>query len=233
MNSALITQQNKAPNKKIFLVAEMLVLFLLVPIVIAVNPKIWLNFVVALSAIFYIVWVAKKEWGHANKASIMALIGKSLQPNKLHSKHLIRIAIMWSIFAAACALYLAQTQPENLFYVFIKQPGLWLIIVFVYGILSVLPQEFIYRVFFFKRYGSFNLPFPITIMLNALFFSLAHLMFNNNLVLVLTFAGGLLFSYTYIKTQSYWLVCMEHALYGLWLFTVGMGSMLAFPGMAA
>ncbi|MAK35391.1 MAG: CPBP family intramembrane metalloprotease, partial [Flavobacteriaceae bacterium] len=27
------------------------------------------------------------------------------------------------------------------------------------------------------------------------------------------------------------LVTIEHALYGNWLFTVGMGQMLAFPGM--
>jgi hypothetical protein len=27
------------------------------------------------------------------------------------------------------------------------------------------------------------------------------------------------------------LVSIEHAIYGNWLFTVGMGQMLAFPGM--
>jgi membrane protease YdiL (CAAX protease family) len=68
---------------------------------------------------------------------------------------------------------------------------------------------------------------------NAIVFSLAHIFFKNTLVLVLTFIGGLLFAYTFVKTKSTTLVSIEHALYGNWLFTVGMGEMLAFPGQEA
>jgi len=48
---------------------------------------------------------------------------------------------------------------------------------------------------------------------------------------MLTFIGGVLFAYTYQKTKSTALVAIEHAVYGNWLFTVGMGEMLAFPGV--
>jgi membrane protease YdiL (CAAX protease family) len=58
---------------------------------------------------------------------------------------------------------------------------------------------------------------------------LAHLFFKNTLVIVLTFLGGILFAITYHKTNSTLLVSIEHAIYGCWLFTVGMGSMLGFP----
>jgi hypothetical protein len=53
--------------------------------------------------------------------------------------------------------------------------------------------------------------------------------FKNTLVLFLTFLGGVLFALTYNKTRSTLLVSIEHAIYGSWLFTVGMGNMLGFP----
>jgi membrane protease YdiL (CAAX protease family) len=64
---------------------------------------------------------------------------------------------------------------------------------------------------------------------NATLFSLAHLFFRNALVMFITFLGGLLFALTYKKTKSTLLVTIEHAIYGCWLFTVGMGEMLGFP----
>jgi membrane protease YdiL (CAAX protease family) len=69
------------------------------------------------------------------------------------------------------------------------------------------------------------------VFINGVLFSLAHLFFRNTLVSVLTFLGGLLFALTFLKYKSTLLVSIEHALYGNWLFTVGMGQMLAFPGM--
>jgi membrane protease YdiL (CAAX protease family) len=68
-------------------------------------------------------------------------------------------------------------------------------------------------------------------IINAVLFSLAHIFFKNTLVLILTFIGGFLFIHTYSKTKSTTLVSIEHALYGNWLFTIGMGLILAFPGM--
>jgi len=69
------------------------------------------------------------------------------------------------------------------------------------------------------------------LFINAILFSLAHLFLRSVLVQLLTFVGGILFAYTYQKTKSNTLVSIEHAIYGNWLFTVGMGEMLAFPGV--
>ncbi len=65
--------------------------------------------------------------------------------------------------------------------------------------------------------------------INAIVFSLGHIFFKNTLVMILTFVGGLLFAFTFQKTRSTLLVTVEHAIYGSWLFTVGMGDMLGFP----
>ena len=69
----------------------------------------------------------------------------------------------------------------------------------------------------------------VFVFVNAIVFSLAHIFFRNSLVLLLTFLGGILFAITFNKTRSTILVTIEHAIYGCWLFTVGMGEMLAFP----
>ena len=69
----------------------------------------------------------------------------------------------------------------------------------------------------------------LLVFMNAIVFSLGHIFFKNTLVLLLTFFGGFLFALTYYKTNSTLLVSIEHAIYGCWLFTIGMGSMLGFP----
>lgn len=115
----------------------------------------------------------------------------------------------------------------------LNNPKLFVVILGVYTFLSVWPQEIIYRTFFYKRYQDLCSSKIVFMVLNAVIFSLAHVFLKNILVLILTFIGGLLFIYTYTKTKSTTLVSIEHALYGNWLFTVGMGQMLAFPGMEA
>ena len=112
-----------------------------------------------------------------------------------------------------------------------NKPGLFAFIVLIYTFLSVWPQEVIYRTFFIIRYADLFPSKGLLIFINAILFSLAHVFFRSTLVLVLTFLGGLLFAWTFLRFRSTILVSVEHALYGNWLFTVGMGQMLAFPGM--
>jgi uncharacterized protein len=40
----------------------------------------------------------------------------------------------------------------------------------------------------------------------------------------LTFAGGLLFAWRYKTTGSLFTSSLEHALYGCWFFTIGIGQ---------
>ncbi|WP_109300132.1 type II CAAX prenyl endopeptidase Rce1 family protein [Aquimarina sp. AU474] len=140
---------------------------------------------------------------------------------------LIKLAIVIIV----TGLYVFLVAPDKLFAVLIKKPQLWLMILFIYTFLSVWPQEIIYRTFFYERYEGLIKNKWLFIFLNAILFSLAHIFLRSFLVQLLTFLGGLLFAYTYQKTKSTTLVSVEHAIYGNWLFTVGMGEMLAFPGV--
>ncbi|MBO1256000.1 CPBP family intramembrane metalloprotease [Alteromonas sp. 5E99-2] len=100
----------------------------------------------------------------------------------------------------------------------------------VYTFVSVIPQEFVYRSFFFKRYQGLTSSYIIFAAISAVTFSFAHFFLNNTLVFILTFFGGILFTSSYKKHGSLWLVSAEHSAYGVWLFTIGLGDMLAFPG---
>lgn len=121
------------------------------------------------------------------------------------------------------------TNKELLFYVVLNKPLLWLFILFIYSFFSVYPQELLFRTFFFKRYKVLFKISIVLIFVNGFLVAIAHLLFKNTLVLVLTFLGGLMFAFSFNKNQSTLLVSIEHAVYGSWLFTVGMGNMLGFP----
>jgi membrane protease YdiL (CAAX protease family) len=43
--------------------------------------------------------------------------------------------------------------------------------------------------------------------------------------MVLTFVAGLLFAWRYQTTGSLLVTCIEHALYGCFIFTVGLGGL--------
>lgn len=105
-----------------------------------------------------------------------------------------------------------------------RVPRLWLTIMVLYPLMSVLAQEFVYRTFFFHRYGPlFGHARWAAIVTNATLFGFAHIIFNNLIAVAGTFFIGLLFAYRYDVTRSLWAVWLEHSLYGCLIFTVGLG----------
>ena len=105
-----------------------------------------------------------------------------------------------------------------------QHPGFWAVVMVAYPVVSVYPQGLLYRAFFFDRYAAL---FPgkwATILASAAAFAFLHIVFRNWLAVALTFAGGLLFAARYADTGSLAASSFEHALYGCWLFTVGLGQ---------
>jgi hypothetical protein len=66
---------------------------------------------------------------------------------------------------------------------------------------------------------------------SALTFGLAHAIFLNWIAPIMTLCGGAIFAQTYRKYRSLLLCCIEHALYGCLIFTVGLGHYF-FSGAA-
>jgi len=105
-----------------------------------------------------------------------------------------------------------------------RSPAFWAVVMVLYPVLSVYPQSLLYRAFFFERYtGVFPGKWTM-IVASAGAFAFMHIIFRNWLAVALTFAGGLLFAARYAETGSLATSGFEHALYGCWLFTVGLGQ---------
>ena len=208
-------------HQKSYLLTEFFLFFIALPTSLAFDYNIWLKAALVVTGFIYILVILKRT------LHITPKVNKGMNWNAF----LKRLAIMFAVVTLVTTAFVWITQPSALFYVPRTNIPLFVVILFVYTFLSVWPQEVIYRTFFFERYGSLFKSKSLLIFINAIVFSLAHIFFKNTLVTVLTFIGGLLFGLTYLKYRSTTLVSIEHALYGNWLFTVGMGQMLAFPGM--
>jgi membrane protease YdiL (CAAX protease family) len=104
-----------------------------------------------------------------------------------------------------------------------NKPDIYIMVMIGYPVLSVYPQEVIYRALFFHRYAPAFGPIPAAIAANALLFGFGHIIFHNPVAVGLTVIGGVIFSVTYMRTKSLVAAAFEHALYGCLLFTLGLG----------
>lgn len=198
---------------------ELFLLFVVIPVSFAVSFPVWIKISSGLIGFIYVIYILLRIERNTFK------IATHLNWRKFFIETVIKLILI----AIITIVFVWFTDADRLFEVLVNKPKLWIIILFVYSLFSVYPQELIYRTFFFQRYESLIKNKFLFLFINAILFSLAHLFFKNTLVIILTFFGGILFAFTFSKTKSTVLVSIEHAIYGCWLFTVGMGSMLGFP----
>ena len=102
-------------------------------------------------------------------------------------------------------------------------PMLWLLIMLLYPIISAYPQELIYRSFFFHRYKLLFKSEKAMVITNAALYSFLHIIYLNIVAPVLTLIAGYLFCRTYLANKSVLMPGIEHALYGMIVFTTGLG----------
>lgn len=140
------------------------------------------------------------------------------------SRAVIKRSLLVLGIAGPVLIVYAFLYERELFFLFPKtRPGLWIAVLILYPLLSVYPQEVIFRTFFFHRYQHF---FPgkwPCVIASAVAFSLAHLYLFSWIALVLTFAGGVLFARTYQSSESTVQASLEHGFWGDFLFTIGLG----------
>ncbi|MFF5085540.1 CPBP family intramembrane glutamic endopeptidase [Actinoplanes sp. NPDC000266] len=127
-----------------------------------------------------------------------------------------RVVALWAVVSLLALGAVAVFDPGNLLILPREQPWLWLAICIGYPLLSVYPQELLYRGFLMHRY-------PYGPAASAVAFGFVHLLFGNILAVAATLAGGWLFARRYQRTGSLLVVSVEHALYGITIFTIGLG----------
>jgi len=221
-------RQLPAASRRFFLVTEFLALFIGLPVALFFGlatrlPPLPILWAAALYCLVLLLrdptFDRRQLWNAAPfRAQLPQILGLFLLASAI-------VTLLIRLYAPSLFLILVRTQP-----------GLWATILIGYPILSVYPQALIYRAFFFHRYRpllenglSGVAPDPrtrsaIMILVSAATFALMHIVFRNWIALAFTFPGGILFALRYCNTRSLAVSSFEHALYGSFLFTIGLGQ---------
>lgn len=133
------------------------------------------------------------------------------------------VAVFIVAMTAFCTAIVIATRPEAAFFLLRNRPEFLIVIWLGYPVLSALPQELLFRSLFFRRYHAILPDGRAAYLLNAGLFSLAHLMYWSWIVAVMTFTGGLLFTWAYRKRGSFFYAVLLHAIAGNIIFAAGLG----------
>jgi uncharacterized protein len=198
------------------LLAELLLIFMVLPLVLAVlKPRSWIYILLWLLA--FKAWLfMRKTWGYDfyvdwNRTTMLE--GKAFK----------NIFIRYIPCTLLLFAFTAMAIPERMFSLILERPYVWAMVMVLYPVLSVFPQEIIFRSFFLKRYAPlFNTERGL-MAANALAFGFAHIVLHSPVAMIFCTIGGWLFAHTYLRTKSLCAVWIEHALYGCTVFTLGLG----------
>ncbi len=137
---------------------------------------------------------------------------------------LLSILAVFAVGGLGVFAWLKDTHPDWLFEFPRNRPELWLLVVLAYPFFSVATQEFVYRTFYFHRYGPlFGDRQGLAIALNGLLFGFGHIVIGQPFAVIATVFGGCLFAARYAETRSFWAVFLEHTIWGVFIFTIGLG----------
>jgi uncharacterized protein len=139
-------------------------------------------------------------------------------------RELIWIVALFFVVSALVSMWVWLNRPEDFLAFPTARPWLWATVMLLYPLLSALPQELIYRTFFFHRYGAlFGDRRWLAIAVNGALFGFGHVIFDSAVSVILSGVLGVLLAYRYTENRSVWAVWIEHLLYGQLVFTVGLG----------
>ena len=185
---------------------ELLIIFIILPIFSIVTGQEPINNFISMYIISIFYWY----FLYRNKVKIF-------NNNKYSERHVIITFVAIFIFS------FSYCYDADNFMVFPKEnPLTFLLVIFLYPFLSVIPQEIIFRKYFFFKFNGL-MPRNYLIFINGLVFSLAHVFFNNYIAIIFTFFGGIYLSWSYLRSESLALVIYEHTLFGTFIFASGLG----------
>lgn len=212
----LVQDKRRAPSRRLLLF-EFLLLFVVLPLLLC------FSLIARVVAPLYVLWAAA--------AYCMVLLWRD---------HTFDLALLWNqrplrsqlpqmlaLFAVGVVVVsvLVHLYAPHLFLILVREhPRTWDAVMLLYPVLSVYPQSLIYRAWLFHRYRPLLHQPWMMILASAAAFSFVHILFHNWIAVALTFPGGILFARRYQETRSLCVSSIEHALYGCFLFTIGLGQ---------
>lgn len=201
-------------NSKIFLWAELVLFMLAVPLLLwrALPPY----------AILPVLWGMALTCHHIARAAEGGRAAAWWNNACITRRELARIFVRFAVCAAALSALTYWLAPELLLGFVREKPGFWALVMLLYPLISVVPQEIIFRRYVFARYAALFTP-RVLLLVSGVGFGFAHVVFGNWVAPLLCVIGGIMFAQTYARSRSLALVSLEHALYGDFVFTLGLG----------
>lgn len=138
-------------------------------------------------------------------------------------RHLARTLRWFVPGALIVGVVFAGLRPDLLWWLPQSQTEVWVVLMVTYPVLSVYPQEIVFRAFFFHRYHPLFRTTSAKIVASGIAFGLAHIVFANWTAPLMTSVMGGVFGLTYARTGSTLQAAVEHGLWGAFAFTVGLG----------
>lgn len=205
----------KIIHSRIYLTLELFVLMIGLPVVLAAF--------IPLKYMLPMLWLSALYCHIIYRAAVHASERVYWKKSEVNWANVKPILMRFALSAALLTGLLLAFKPE-LFLNFVRErPLFWAIVMVAYPCISVVPQEIIFRTFFFNRYARLFTSERVVILASGVLFGAAHLIFQNWVAPLLCLIGGIFFARTYAKTRSLALVSLEHALYGCFIFTLGLG----------
>ena len=197
---------------KFYLVLEFLIFFVFIPFVANQYLDGWLKVIPLLLIALMFFTFLLMDPGFDRKT--LTRLDRAYLRRSLVRVLIITLLLVWFTF---------WIYPDLFFRYPVEQFRNYMITFFLYPIASVIPQEIIYRVYYFHRYKEL-IPEKYLLMLsNAIIFGLTHFIYGNWVAPIATFLAAWIFIYNYFQTRSLLNVSLEHYFYGLIMFTIGFG----------
>lgn len=214
VNGSRLVTKVSWTRQKYFLLGEFIILFGGIPLLILYLRERALMIAALWAGALLIHFFLKKK-NRENPVEKLNLAG--------FRKGALWILLRFAILAPLIVLLTFWLRPDTFLSLPRERPELWVRIMILYPLLSVWPQELIYRAFFYHRYTPLFGQGRLYTVMSATMFGYMHILFLNWVAVAMTFIGGLLFASDYRRNRSLALVCLEHSLYGCLIFTVGLG----------
>ncbi len=190
---------------------EFIIIYFILPIVILVVNIKFFFFLILILVSIYTLFTLKKDKDFNFKSLLYKICWKD-------------VLILNIIFAVNIYLYTLIFYPELLFSLPRKNLKLLIMIIIFYPVVSVAPQELIYRVFFCQRYKKIlGNSYGKIILINTIVFAYGHIIFLNFTALIFTAMASPIFLAVYLK-YSFPTCLLLHALSGLLVFIFGLGK---------
>ena len=189
---------------------EFFIIFFFIPIFISFNNSSILVFIFLYLVFFYSLNFLRKD---------------NFDFSKLKKKVNFNFVLLWTIIFLISGFIYTLILDKNLLFKFpANNFEKWLLVVVLYPLFSVLPQEVIFRVFFLRRYKNFLKEKKLLkYLINSIVFSFGHIVFNNFHAVLITFLVSPVFTYAYEK-KSFSTCLILHSFGGQIIFTMGLGK---------